>query len=102
MKDDYHAPMNWYRAAIQNVSLEDEKTENLDPNLNARTVMVVANLDSLHNDMALENMKSYASEMSIVRINSGHWVQIEKKDDVNAALGAFFESINQGSWNHKI
>lgn len=94
MKDDYNAPMNWYRAAMQNINLEEEQAASLNPDLKAPSLMIVASVDPLSNEVSIQGMKPHARSLSIVRLDSGHWVQMEKKDEVNAALENHFKSAS--------
>lgn len=89
MKDSYGSAMNWYRAAMLNLNLQDE--EGVNPKLEGPVLMVVAKDDPLSNDMAIEQMKKNVTlaDLKVIEIKSGHWIQIEKKEDVNAALEDF-------------
>jgi soluble epoxide hydrolase/lipid-phosphate phosphatase len=40
-------------------------------------------------------MKEYVSDLKVVGVDCGHWVQIEKKDEVNTALEEFFTSFEE-------
>ena len=93
MKDEYGAAMNWYRAAMQNINLEEEQTAKLDPKVAAPVLMIVANNDPLSNEIAINAMHPYIANLKVVRIDSGHWIQIEKKEEVNVILEDFFKSV---------
>jgi pimeloyl-ACP methyl ester carboxylesterase len=94
MKDDYNAAMNWYRAAMQNVNLEEEQSANLDPNLKVPVLMGVASADPVSNEVAIQGMKQYAKDLNIVRFDCGHWIQMEKKDELNATLESHIKAAN--------
>lgn len=95
MKDEYGPAMNWYRCAMQNLNLEDEKNANLDPILHGPSLMIVARDDPLSNALAVKAMKVNAENLKVVEISSGHWVQIEKKDEVNTTLEEFFQGVDE-------
>jgi soluble epoxide hydrolase/lipid-phosphate phosphatase len=92
MKDDYGPAMNWYRCAMQNLNFKDEDDAGLNPNLDGQVLMIVAKGDTLSNDMVINAMKEFVVNLKIVEIKSGHWVQVEKPDEVNTALKGHFES----------
>jgi soluble epoxide hydrolase / lipid-phosphate phosphatase len=95
MKDEYGPAINWYRCAMQNLNLKDEEEAKLDPKLEGPVLMIVAKVDPLSNVMTINTMKDYVANLKIVEINSGHWVQIEKREEVNATLEEFFKSLEE-------
>ncbi len=42
---------------------------------------------------AIAGTQPYAPDLRIVSIEAGHWVQLEKRDEVNAALEAFYNEL---------
>ena len=92
MKDEYGPAMNWYRCEMQNFNLKDEDGAGLNPNLDGPVLMAVAKGDPLSNEQIINEMKPYAVNLKIVEIQSGHWKQLEKRDEVNAALKEHFEA----------
>lgn len=95
MKDEYGPAMNWYRSAMQNLNLKDEEETRPDPKLEGPVLMIVAKEDPLSNEMAINAMKDYVANLKIVEIESGHWVQLEKRDEVNATLEEFFGGLRE-------
>jgi len=93
MKDDYGPAMNWYKCAMQNLNLPDDERAKIDPKLEMPVLMIVAKGDPLSNEMAINGMRAYAANMKEVGFESGHWVQIEKRDEVNSALEDFFKAV---------
>lgn len=89
MKDSYGPAMNWYRAAMLNLNFQDE--EGINTKLEGPVLMIVAKDDPLSNTMAIEAMKEHVTlaDLKVVEIVSGHWIQIERKEDVNSALEEF-------------
>lgn len=39
--------------------------------------------------------RPYAPDLRITPIDAGHWIQLEKRDETNAALEAFFDEVLQ-------
>jgi len=93
MKDDYGPAMNWYKCAMQNLNLKDEENVEIDPKLEMPVLMVVSKGDPLSNQMGIDGMKAYAPNLKTIGFESGHWIQVEKKDEVNSALEDFFKSV---------
>lgn len=92
MKDDYDAALNWYRCAMQDLNIQDEVHDQLDPTLQCPTLMIVAKDDALFNETAVEAMRKLVTNPRVVELSAGHWVQLERRDEVNAALEDFFFS----------
>jgi len=92
MKDEYGPAMNWYRCAMQNLNLKDEQEAKPDPKIEVPVLMIVANEDPLSNAMAITAMRENIANLKVVDIECGHWVQVEKPEEVNTALEEFFRS----------
>jgi soluble epoxide hydrolase/lipid-phosphate phosphatase len=45
--------------------------------------------------IAINAMKDNVESLKIVEFNSGHWVQIEKREEVNATLEEFFKGLEK-------
>jgi len=95
MKDEYSGALNWYRAAMQNVNIQDEEEAKPDPNLKGPVLMIVAEEDPISNEIAINVMKQYATNLKLVGINAGHWIQLERKEETNTALKDFFGSVEK-------
>jgi soluble epoxide hydrolase / lipid-phosphate phosphatase len=95
MKDEYGPATNWYRCAMQDLNLKDEEEAKLDPKLEGPVLMIVAKGDPLSNVIAINAMKDNVESLKIVEFNSGHWVQIEKREEVNATLEEFFKGLEK-------
>ncbi|KUJ11476.1 putative epoxide hydrolase [Mollisia scopiformis] len=93
MKDDYGPAMNWYKCAGQDLNLPDEQNGQPDPKLDMPALMIVAKEDPLSNALAINAMREHVTNLKVVEYKSGHWVQIEKKDEVNSTLEEFFRSL---------
>lgn len=49
-----------------------------------------------------EGMRPFAKDMEVESLESGHWVQLEKADEVNEILKKFFEKQHGGSVVEKL
>ncbi|KAG4420888.1 hypothetical protein IFR04_005972 [Cadophora malorum] len=88
----YGAAINWYRAQLQNINATDEK-EIPEANhiLQQPTLLInTTNFISATADFA-NQMKPYAPKLEVEKLESGHWVMLEKRDEVNGLLRAFAE-----------
>lgn len=87
-QDGYEGGLDWYRARILNVGLAEEK--GLDLNLPQRVLMVVAKRDPVGDPKLAEAMKQFVPDLTWKEVDSGHWLQLEKSEEVNGALEDFF------------
>ncbi len=55
--------------------------------------MIVEKEDPLSNEMAINAMKEYVANLKVVEIECGHWLQIEKRHEVNTALKEFLKTF---------
>ncbi|KAK0118184.1 hypothetical protein ONS95_012489 [Cadophora gregata] len=89
----YGAAINWYKAQLQNVNAEDEKEiPEVNHILQQPTLLITTtNFISASADFA-NQMKPYAPKLEVEKLESGHWVMLERKDEVNELLGKFAEN----------
>ena len=91
----YRGPTNWYRARFgQKLGIQQEAEDKLDPLLHCRTLLVQPNHASI---VALPGMaemtREYAEHCITKEVSTtGHWVQLEARDEVNRMLEEFLES----------
>lgn len=41
-------------------------------------------------------MRPWAADMRFRTLDSAHWVQLQRRDEVNRALGGFFDEVEEG------
>jgi soluble epoxide hydrolase / lipid-phosphate phosphatase len=85
--------MDWYRARILNVGLEEEK--GMDPNLPQPVLMVVAQKDPIGDPKFAESMKEFVGDLTWKEVDAGHWLQLEKSEEVNGILEEFFSATER-------
>lgn len=94
MKDNFGPAMNWYRAAIRGINLEDEKSAlasgEMDGKLHMPVFMLCASRDPLANVKKIEeNMSKVAEDLKVETLPTGHWAHLEEAEKVNAFLEEF-------------
>jgi soluble epoxide hydrolase / lipid-phosphate phosphatase len=94
MKDNFGPAMNWYRAAIWGLNLEDEKSAlasgEMDGKLHMPVFMLCTSRDPLVSvTKVTENMSKVAEDLKIETLPTGHWVHLEEAEKVNAFLENF-------------
>ncbi|KAL3424069.1 epoxide hydrolase [Phlyctema vagabunda] len=90
-KGGYGPAINWYRAQLQNINEADEKAIRQEAHILHRPTLLFTS----HNFITVagnpaEQMKPLVSDFTTKEINSGHWIQREKADEVNSILQDFF------------
>ncbi|KAL8833509.1 MAG: hypothetical protein Q9170_004226 [Blastenia crenularia] len=92
-KGGYQGGLNWYKAQMSNLNAADEDA--LAPersHIDKPTLLVVCTKDVIGVPaLQEENMKPFAKDMVVERLDCGHWLQLEKPDEVNGILKTFFD-----------
>jgi len=87
--------MKWFYAYIRNLNEEDEKLANIDPKLDRPVLLITANRDIVATVAAMEKgVRIFAEDVKVKELHTGHWLQLEGKDDVNKILEEFFSDLN--------
>ncbi|KAI0768832.1 Alpha/Beta hydrolase protein [Trametes elegans] len=94
-KSGIKSQLNFYKAAVNNLSVEDDKQIPVEAyTIRKPALFIAATRDSActaeHGKLS---MKQYVPEAKIVELNTGHWVQMEATDRVNAVLDAWLEGL---------
>lgn len=82
---NYQGPTNWYRILTSGLGVEEEIQDRVDPNIHCRTLFLVGAAESA----APPEVSPFAKDYTSKRVPSGHFVQLEAKDEVNEILEAF-------------
>lgn len=94
----YHTPaLNWYQALVENLNIQDELDAGLSAKIPCPTLMVLP--PALAGQFAGISTESseISDDLTIKSVGTpGHWVQIEARNEVNAILLDFFETVDSG------
>jgi len=71
-------------AYMQHFNEEDEKLANVDPNLLLPVLLITANRDIVGNGAFVieKGMRMFAEDVWLKILNTGHWLQLEARDEV--------------------
>ncbi|KAG4430757.1 hypothetical protein IFR05_013758 [Cadophora sp. M221] len=84
----YGAAINWYRAQLQNINAADEKEIPEGNYILQQPTLLITTTNFISASADFENqMKPYAPKLEVAKLESGHWVMLERKDEVNEILG---------------
>lgn len=89
----YGPALNWYKAQIANLNTpDDEGVSEDDRHVKQPTLLVTCGLDYIGVPALQEGgMRPWVKDLKVVELESGHWVQIEKADEVNEILENFIK-----------
>ncbi|KAG8528160.1 uncharacterized protein KY384_007077 [Bacidia gigantensis] len=89
----YNPSLNWYRSMYRNVNLADENTiPKSAANITKPVLLVTAANDTVGTPAAAEaQTRPYAPDLNEHQVDSGHFVMLERADEVNKAMSDFFE-----------
>lgn len=92
---NHDSALNWYRALVSNINLEDEKESQITPALSMPVLLTCPKKSELEMPGLEEGMRAVcAGDLVVRRVSTeGHWVQLEAREEVNRFLEEFFEGI---------
>ncbi|KOC13575.1 epoxide hydrolase [Aspergillus flavus AF70] len=92
---NHDSALNWYRALVSNINLEDEKEAQITPALSMPVLLTCPKKSELEMPGLEEGMRAVcAGDLVVRRVSTeGHWVQLEAREEVNRFLEEFFEGI---------
>jgi len=93
--DGYDGGLNWYRAGMQNVNAKDEQQPGLDPAVRVPVLSILAKQDALVVPGTDQVMKMFIPELETVEVDSGHWLQLDKRDEFNEILKNWVDKIGR-------
>ena len=95
----YGPGLNWYKAQMANLNTQDESTlpyKRLD--IQQRTLAILAGRDFICVPTVQEQaMRPHVRSLKIVTVDAGHWLQLQKPDEINKTLREFLEEVDQTS-----
>ncbi|KAB8231984.1 alpha/beta fold hydrolase [Aspergillus alliaceus] len=94
MVGHHDSALNWYRALVENINVEDEVEAQIEPVLSMPVLMLCARPSKLELPGLEEGMRRVAKNLVVRRVSTaGHWIQLEAREEVNGILGEFFEGV---------
>jgi soluble epoxide hydrolase / lipid-phosphate phosphatase len=94
--DGYDGALDWYRAGTQRVNDEDEQEPGLDPRVRVPVLSILAKKDVVVAPGTDQMMKMLISELDTVEVDSGHWVQLDKRNEFNEIIKGWVEKVETG------
>jgi pimeloyl-ACP methyl ester carboxylesterase len=93
MRGSYEKSLNWYRALARNVNQDDElQAPQLDPRLHMPVLMLTEKPSAVSLPGFAEQIKQFADDVTMKEVStSGHWVQLEARDELNDILEEFIK-----------
>jgi soluble epoxide hydrolase/lipid-phosphate phosphatase len=61
-------------------------------------LMIEIKADVPSNTLAIQAMKEYVADLKVVEVECGHWVQLEKRNEIAKTLEEFFMSFEEKKW----
>ncbi|KAJ5759973.1 hypothetical protein N7520_007129 [Penicillium odoratum] len=92
-KGGYGPAINWYRANLLNINEEDEKKISTPAHTLTHPTLLIASTGYIITVTANfpEQMRPLVPDLKVENVNGGHWLQLEKADEVNKILEEFME-----------
>lgn len=89
-KDGYKGAIKWYEMWMKNFFAQDEEGHE-DFKISQPTLFIVPEADS---GMQEQMLAEWVSKLTVAKVDSGHWVHMERREEVNNAIKRFLENIN--------
>jgi soluble epoxide hydrolase/lipid-phosphate phosphatase len=91
----YRGPLNWYKAAMRAVNAADEaEVPHEQKFCSLPTMLVVSDQDYVTRaDMQIPKSEKWCPQLQIETFDCGHWVQLEKPDEVTKLLKQFASKV---------
>ncbi|CCT74996.1 related to epoxide hydrolase [Fusarium fujikuroi IMI 58289] len=93
-KGGYRPAINWYRAGLRNINEEDEQKITTAAHILTHPTLLIASTNVITAAMNIpEQMCPFVPDLTVEQITGGHWLQLEKPDEVNEILDKFVEKV---------
>ena len=91
----YGPPLNWYKCHMANLNSEDDASIPADRlKIEQPTLLITCGNDPVGIPvLAVEGTKPFVQMLEIKQVDTGHWLQLEKPDEVNHILKDFLEQL---------
>lgn len=95
----YGPALNWYKAQMANLNSQEKYTIPLKSlHIQQRTLAILGSRDSTCVPAMQEHlMRPHVRDLKVVIVDAGHWLQLQKSDDVNKIIKEFLEEVDQKS-----
>ncbi|OKL62631.1 hypothetical protein UA08_01902 [Talaromyces atroroseus] len=92
-KGGYGPAINWYKAHLLNINEEDEKNIPTSAHILTHPTLLIASTGYIITVTANfpEQMRPLVPDLKVEKVNGGHWLQLEKADEVNKIMEKFME-----------
>lgn len=91
-KGGYGPGINWYRASLRNINEEDEQKIPTSAHTLTHPTLLIASSNFITAAVNFpEQMRPHVPDLKVEKVNGGHWLQLEKADEVNQILDKFVE-----------
>ncbi|KAF5704851.1 epoxide hydrolase [Fusarium globosum] len=95
-KGGYGPAINWYRAGLRNINEEDEQKITTAAHILTHPTLLIASTNVITAAMNIpEQMRPFVPDLTVEQITGGHWLQLEKPDEVNEILDKFVANIGR-------
>ncbi|KAM0076137.1 hypothetical protein ACKRZS_011831 [Fusarium odoratissimum] len=89
-KGGYGPAINWYRASLRNINEEDERKITTAAHVLTHPTLLIASTNVITATMNIpEQMLPFVPDLIVEQVAGGHWLQLEKPDEVNEILEKF-------------
>ncbi|EWY83277.1 hypothetical protein FOYG_13115 [Fusarium oxysporum NRRL 32931] len=86
-KGGYGPAINWYRASLRNINEEDERKITTAAHVLTHPTLLIASTNVITATMNIpEQMLPFVPDLIVEQVAGGHWLQLEKPDEVNEIL----------------
>lgn len=89
----YRGGLNWYKTQMANLNSTDEMAVPSDRRQTDKAALLVACTKDYVGipSMQEESTRMFANDLEVESLDCGHWVQLEKANEVNEILKSFIE-----------
>ncbi|KAL8955097.1 MAG: hypothetical protein Q9183_006793, partial [Haloplaca sp. 2 TL-2023] len=100
----YAGGLNWYKAQMGQINAEDEASVPEErQHIHKPSLLVLCKKDYIAVPQLMEeSMRPFAKDMEVKTVDCGHWLVLEKTDEVNEILKDFLEKQHGSSGAEKL
>ncbi|KAF5602508.1 epoxide hydrolase [Fusarium pseudocircinatum] len=90
----YGPAINWYRVGLRNINEEDERNITTAVHALTHPTLLIASTNVITAAMNIpEQMRPFVPDLTVEQVSGGHWLQLEKPDEVNDILDKFVTKV---------